>query len=260
MSFDTLRHPPGKAINPLTAFQRAVLSQLQPAMLALALLPIVAFAVLLGLVFWLGWDAWLRLFDKLLGLLPWAGDWFKPAPGQGSNWFSVLLAGSLGLGVYVLLVLVSALTLVSTLGMPLMLRHVAADYPQVQAMHGGSIKGSVVNTLWAVFWFLVLTLITLPLWLVPVVGWFVPIVMFGLLNARVLRYDALSEHASAEEMVALARAPRLWWRVLGFGGALLNVVPVLWFFSTTLTGLAFIHYALAALAAHRTTATQKAES
>lgn len=251
MSFDTLHHPPGKTISPLAAYQRALLSQLQPAMLALAFLPVLVFAVLWGAVFWFTWGWWLGAFDTLLGMLPWVGQWFFHPAEQGGNWFAMLLAGTLGVVIYVLLVLVAALTFVGIFGMPFMLRHVAADYPELERRHGGSIKGSLVNTLWAVFWFVLLSIVTLPLWFVPLLGWFVPLLLFGLLNARVLRYDALSEHASADEMIVLARAPRLYWRVLGFGGALLNVVPLLWFLSTTLTGLAFIHYALAALAAHR---------
>ena len=259
MSFDTLHNPPGKAISPLTAFQRAILSQLQPAMLALALLPVVVFAVIWGWILWVTWAHWIGALDSLLGVLPWAGEWFAHAPGESSGWFANLLGGTLAILIYVLLVLVSALTFVSTFGMPLMLRHVARDYPELARLQGGSFTGSLKNALWAIFWFSLFSLITLPLWFVPLLGWCVPLILFGLLNARVLRYDALADHASADEMLLLARAPRLYWRILGFGGALLNVIPVLWFFSTTLTGLAFIHYALAALAAHRTTSTTSTE-
>lgn len=255
-SFDTLHHPEGRHIGVWTAYQRAMLSQLRPAMLALALLPILAFAVVWGTAFWLGLAWWLTLLERWLAMLPWAGEWFVRAPGEGSGWFATLLGGVLAFLFYVLAVLVSALTFVSVFGMPFMLRHVAADYPQLKRLQGGSVKGSVINGLVAVVLFLVLAALTLPLWFVPVLGWFVPLILLGMLNARVLRYDALSEHASAAEMDALKRAPWLHWKLLGFVGAVFNVVPVLWFFSTTLTGLAFIHYALAALAAERAKTTQ----
>jgi hypothetical protein len=234
-----------------------MLSQLRPAMLALALLPVLAFALVWGIAFWFGWAWWLGLLDRWLSLIPWAGKWFAHTPDAGSGWFASLLAGTLGLFFYVLAVLVSALTFVSVFGMPVMLRHVAAvDYPQLGRLRGGSVGGSILNSVWAVLWFLVLAAVTLPLWFVPVLGWLIPPLLLGLLNARVLRYDALSEHASAAEMAALKSVPWLHWRLLGFVGAIINVVPVLWFFSTTLTGLAFIHYALAALAAGRAKTTQ----
>ena len=208
MSFDTLHHPPGKSISPLAAYQRAMLSQLQPAMLALALVPVLIFAVLWGWFFWLSWGYWLTGLDKLLGMLPWMGEWFVHAPGEGSGWFATTLTALLIVIIYAMLTLVSALTFVSTFGMPLMLRHVARDYPDVARLRGGTIAGSIRNALVAVAWFLLFSILTLPLWFLPLLGWLVPIFLLGLLNARVLRYDALSEHASAQEMNQLARAPR----------------------------------------------------
>jgi len=260
MTFDTLHNPPGKTISPLTAYQRGMLSQLQPAMLALALLPVLVFAVVWGWVFWMSWSYWLGALDKLLGMLPWVGPWFAHQPGESSGWFAATLTGALIFLIYVLATLVCALTFVSTFGMPFMLRHVARDYPGLARLRGGSFMGSLRNACAAIGWFLLFSIVTLPLWFVPLLGWLVPLILFGLLNARVLRYDALSEHASEEEMARLSRAPRLYWRVMGFGGALLNIVPLAWFFSTTLTGLAFIHYALAALQAQRGTVNASAGS
>ena len=257
MTFDTLHSPPGKRIGVVVAFQRAVLSQLQPAMLALAVLPVIVFAVLWAVVFWFSWGYWMRGFQALVAWLPWTSHWLVPAPDETGSWIARTLAGVTALLVYVLLVLTSALTCVGIFGMPLMLRHVARDYPELERRHGGTFMGSMSNALWAVFGFVVLATITLPFWFVPLVGWLLPLFLFGLLNARILRYDALSEHADAQEMRALVGSPRLYWRILGFGGALLNIVPVLWFFSATLTGLAFLHYALAALTAHRTNSTGK---
>ncbi|HEX4325579.1 MAG TPA: EI24 domain-containing protein [Burkholderiales bacterium] len=259
-SFDTLHSPPGKRIGVVVAFQRAMLSQLQPAMLALAMLPVVAFGVVWAFAFWFSWAYWLHGFETLLAWLPWVGQWFKTEPGQTGGWFIATVAGIIAFLVYVLLVLTTALTFVSTFGMPLMLRHAAKDYPELERRHGGTFTGSLSNALWGVFWFLILAAVSLPFWFVPIVGWLIPLFLLGMLNARILRYDALADHASVEEMQALSGSPRLYWRILGFGGALLNIVPVLWFFSTTLTGLAFIHYALAALAAHRTNSIEKARA
>ena len=110
---------------------------------------------------------------------------------------------------------------------------------------------SLTNSLGALFWFVLLALPTLVLWFVPFVGLLIPLFLLGRLNARVLRYDALAEHASDEELRRLAAAPGLRWGWLGFVGALMNLVPFLWFFSTTLTGLAFIHTALDGLNTER---------
>ena len=136
--------------------------------------------------------------------------------------------------------------------MPIMARHVAArDYPGVERRHGGNFAASLGNSLVALFWFLLWAVPTFVLWFVPVVGFLIPLFLLGRLNARVLRYDALAEHADAGELRRLVAAPTLRWGWLGLAGALMNLSPFLWFFSTTVTGLAFIHAALDALNTER---------
>ena len=237
------------------AYRRAAISQLQPAMLLLAIGP-----VLLGALFWAGvmWWKWSSLLAALDSL-------FKAMPVIESVSDRLLLYGVkvipfifmvFALAVlFVPLTMVTALSFVSVVGMPLMARHVAArDYPGVERRHGGSVAGSFANALGAMFWFVLLAVPTFVLWFVPFVGMFIPIILLGRLNARVLCYDALAEYASAEELRQLTATPVLRWGWLGFLGALMNLVPVLWFFSTTITGLAFIHTALDALQAARTPA------
>mgnify|MGYP001378239253 CR=1 FL=1 len=61
------------------------------------------------------------------------------------------------------------------------------------------------------------------------------------------RYDAVAEHASAEEMHTLFRTRRSAFYLLGVILALLAYVPILGFFAPVLFGLAFIHFGLADL-------------
>jgi uncharacterized protein involved in cysteine biosynthesis len=67
----------------------------------------------------------------------------------------------------------------------------------------------------------------------------------------VLRYDAASEHASAEEMQALFKANRGTLYLLGVLLALLAYVPLVGFLAPVLFGLAFTHFLLGELAARR---------
>jgi flagellar biosynthesis component FlhA len=69
----------------------------------------------------------------------------------------------------------------------------------------------------------------------------------GWLNQRVLRYDALSEHASAEEMQQIFAARRRMLYVMGATLALLAYVPLVGFVAPVLFGLAFIHLLLGEL-------------
>jgi CysZ protein len=70
-------------------------------------------------------------------------------------------------------------------------------------------------------------------------------------NQRVLRYDALAEHASAKEMRQLFE--RRWGGlyVMGLILALLAYIPILGFFAPVLLGVSFIHYLLGALEEQR---------
>ena len=75
-----------------------------------------------------------------------------------------------------------------------------------------------------------------------------PIALFGYLNQRVFRYDALAEHATSWEMETLIRRHRRELLLLGAVVALSGLVPLLGFFAPVYGGLAFIHYCLARLA------------
>ena len=72
--------------------------------------------------------------------------------------------------------------------------------------------------------------------------------LFGYLNQRVFRYDALAEHASGWEMQTLIRRYRGELFLLGIAIALFGMIPILGFFAPVYGGLAFIHYCLARVA------------
>jgi len=96
-----------------------------------------------------------------------------------------------------------------------------------------------------------LGLATLPLWLIPPLWPLIPVLILGWVNQKVLRYDALAEHASADEMRAIFATHRRTLYLLGFVLALVAYVPLLGFFAPVLFGLAFIHFLLAELEARR---------
>src|SRR5438094_541488 len=70
-------------------------------------------------------------------------------------------------------------------------------------------------------------------------------------NQRLLRYDALAEHADSAEMARIFRERRGGLYLLGLQLALLAYVPILGLFAPVIFGLAFIYYLLGALQAAR---------
>lgn len=153
---------------------------------------------------------------------------------------------------FVPLVYLTALFILSIFGMSQMVDYVARrSYPQLERRRGGGVAGSGWNALVAFFGMLLLGIASLPFWLIPPLWPVIPIVILGWVNQRLLRYDALAEHASREEMARLFRRHRGSLYLLGVLLALAAYVPLAGFLAPVVFGLAFIHYLLGALAAER---------
>jgi uncharacterized protein involved in cysteine biosynthesis len=75
-----------------------------------------------------------------------------------------------------------------------------------------------------------------------------PPLLSAYLSQRLLRYDALAEHASPEEYRAVISAARARLFFLGLALALLLYVPVVNLIAPVLSALAFTHFCLDELA------------
>jgi len=92
---------------------------------------------------------------------------------------------------------------------------------------------------------LLLFAVSLPLWLFPPLWPVIPVVILAWVNQKVLRYDALAEHANPEEMKRISSESRGTLLLLGGALALVSYIPVLGFFAPVIVALTFIHYLLA---------------
>jgi len=146
------------------------------------------------------------------------------------------------------LVYLTALFILGAFGMQKMVAHVAQrSFPALERRRGGTVAGSVWNGVAALGGMVALFLITLPLWLLPPLWPLIPLAIFAWTNQKLLRYDAVSEHAGSAEMASLFRERRGALLVLGLLFALLAYVPFVGFIAPVLFGLAFIRYLLGAL-------------
>ncbi len=160
-----------------------------------------------------------------------------------------------GIATFVLLTLaVGALVLATfaILAAPVFVRAVESrHFPALERKHGGTLAGGVVNATVALAIWMLLWIVVLPLLLFPVVGVPVSLGVNAWLNARLFRYDALSEHASAAERAAIFRAARGRLLALGLVLAPLSFVPIVNLVSPLYAGLAFTCLCLDELAALR---------
>jgi hypothetical protein len=227
----------------------ALANALHPRMLWLMLWPVLVALAIWGsvaLVFWTQIAVWLAAVIH---------QWLT------TGWFAIqwdvqdlalIAAKAMIVILLVPLVQLTALLILSTFGMPAMVGHVAArSYPGLERRRGGSLAGSLWNGLLALAGMLVLFAVSIPLWFFPPLWPLIPLAIVGWVNQRVLRYDALAEHATAAEMRQVFAGRRGTLYVLGFVLALLAYVPFVGLFAPVVFGLGFIHYLLAALKAQR---------
>jgi len=191
---------------------------------------------------------WTRLALWLAGILK---PWIEPALGYVRLDFgdAALIAANVILFLlFVPLVYLTALFILGVFGMQKMVDHVAErSFPQLERRHGGSTAGSVWNGIVALAGMLAMFVVSIPLWILPPLWPLIPLVILSWVNQRLLRYDALAEHADAAEMTRLFRERRGTLYLLGFLLALLAYVPFVNFIGPVVFGLAFIRYLLGAL-------------
>jgi CysZ protein len=229
---------------------------LHPRMLWLMLWPMLAALAVWGTaaVF-----LWVRLAERLAAWLERGLDWALSWAHVDLHAASLVAANVLLFLGFVPLVYLTALFILSVFGMQKMVDHVAQrSFPQLERRHGGGVAGTGWNSLVALFGMVGLAVLSAPFWLFPPLWPAIPVVVLGWVNQRLLRYDALAEHADAREMAHLFRNRRGGLYALGALLALAAYVPIVGFFAPVLFGLAFIHYLLSALAAERSRAMEAA--
>jgi hypothetical protein len=227
----------------------AIAHVLHPRMLWLMLWPMLVALALWGSVALVMWGTLaVRLAEWLRRALDYALAWSHFEFGTAA----LVAANVLLFIAFVPLVYLTALFILSLFGMQQMVNYVAQrSYPELERRRGGGVAGSGWNSFVALAGMLALFALSLPFWLFPPLWPIIPLVILAWVNQRLLRYDALAEHADAGEMARLFRRRRGPLYILGLLLALLAYVPLLGFFAPVLFGLAFIHYLLGALAAER---------
>src|SRR5205085_7352056 len=176
----------------------AAANVLHPRMLWLMLWPMLIALALWGSVALAAWGTLaMRLAGWLEGALDYALAWSQLDFGTAA----LVAANVLLFIAFVPLVYLTALFILSLFGMQQMVDYVASrSYPRLERRRGGGIAGSGWNGLAAFAGMLALGVLSVPFWLLPPLWPIIPLVILGWVNQRLLRYDALAEHADAYEM------------------------------------------------------------
>lgn len=230
----------------IRSFGRALLSQLHPRMLFLTVLPFIVALVVWGGVLYFGWDAMNGMARGAVESWAFMG-WIKSglsAIGMTGLWSAV--APLLVITLLVPVIVVSILVFVSVTSVPSVMRFLDRSYPQLERRKGGSIAGSVLHALLCTAVFILVAILTLPLWLIPFFA-LIPPLLWGWLTYRLMTYDALADHASADERRAIMQRYRLPLLGIGIAVGMLGSAPTLLWVSSVVTIVLFPIIAIAVI-------------
>lgn len=230
---------------------RALLSLIRPGILWHLLWPsLLATLIWLfaGLVFIGELAAWLQ---GGLPAIPLIGGWFA----DGSAFATAAAGGLITLMLWITtlpLIYVTAVLIVASVALPMMLERVGArEYPDLEKRGGGSQWGSIATSLKAALLFLLLLVLSLPLWLIPGASVAITLLLSARLNRVCFSYDVLMQHADPIELARLPREHADRLNLLAVIGGVLALVPLLNLIAPALSGLSFAHYLLGALRRER---------
>ena len=259
------------------SFWRAAAYCVRPRVIALSFLPLVlmvALALGLGYYFWEPALDWVREGLEASSVVNSVWDWLQSV-GAGS--IKMVLAPLVVIFAVTPVIVVLSLLLVAVLMTPA-LTHLVAErrFPELERKRGGSVVKSLFWSFGSTLLAIVALIVSIPLWLVPPLVLVLPPLIWGWLTYRVMAFDAMAEHASAEERQLifkqhrirllsigvvcgfLGAAPSLLWAYGAlFAAAFVILVPVaIWIYTLVFafSSLWFAHYCLAALQTLRTKA------
>jgi hypothetical protein len=226
----------------LRSFVRALANVFHPRMLWLTLMPFGVATVVWGAVLWFFWQTLTGAANLWLDGWALTSAMYRLFDAVGFSSLHAVIAPFLVVIMTVPLIVVTVLLLIATISMPgvvkLLTRRPKGHYASLEERRGGSWYGSLGHSVVTTVVCLVLLVVTLPFWLIPPFFALIPPLLWGWLTYRVMTYDALALHASADERRAIVRDAR--WSLLGIGivsGLLSSVPTMLWAWSVWLLPL-----------------------
>ena len=214
----------------LDSFWRASLYCMHPRVIALSILPLVLMATLslgLGYFFWEDAITAIRANLESFQLMTAMARWLE---GLGLNNLRLVLAPALLLLLAIPVIVIVSLLFVAGFMTPAMVKLVAERrFAQLERKKGGSMLASILWSLGSTLLAAIALTLSIPLWLVPPLVLILPPLIWGWLTYRVMSYDALADHASAEERQQIIKKHRIALLAIGgFSGYLGAVPSLLW--------------------------------
>jgi hypothetical protein len=256
------------------AFWRAVVYCAMPRVIVLSLMPLLIMVVLalgLGYFFWdIAIDS-VRSGLEASAVLVVIWNWLA---GIGLAHLKTVVAPLIVIALVTPLIVIVSLLFVAVLMTPALTQLVGERrFAHLEQKNGGSIVASLMWSLLSLLLALIALVVSIPLWVIPPLVVVIPPLIWGWLTYRVMAFDVLAQHASADERRALFKRHRYHFLAMGvvtgfmgaapgvvwasgalFAAMFVILVPIaIWIYTGVFafSSLWFAHYALAALQTYR---------
>ena len=233
----------------LQSYGRALRAQFTGKMLLLSFIPCMLALVLWGGILYAGFQPlldWMHAQFVEHDLFSTSGGWLA-AFGLGA--LKTILVPLIAMLLLLPLMILTALLFMGLFAMPAIVKYVSAkQFPTLEMKQGGSLLGSMLANLTGFGIFALLWLLSLPLYALAPLALLAQVLLWGWLTARVMAYDALAEHASADERAAITRQHRLPLQAIGMISGALGALPgIVWVGGTVLSFVLFPFLAIISL-------------
>jgi hypothetical protein len=214
----------------VSSFWRAAAYCLHPRVIWLSLVPVLLLmgtSAALAHFYWQDAIGALGAFLESSVVISTVWAWLD-AVGLGGT--KSMLAPLLLIVVLTPLMVVATLLLVSLLMTPALVNLVALRrFPALARLHGASFLASAGWALGSSLLALGAMVVSIPMWIVPPLVLVLPPLIWGWLTGRVMAFDALAAHASADERRSLLQTHRKSLLAMGLVAGLLGAAPsLLW--------------------------------
>lgn len=238
----------------LLALGQSCLDLFRPQFLLLLFLPPLVSFVFWGGLAYLFWEPIVGFTqsysDQFLssGQIPtWIVDWLK----LDSATIATTAAALLAILLIVPLGLVSSLLITSLAVMPVIVPFMKKQYPDLQIRGEVNLGSNIKNIVQSTLLYLFLWAASIPLWIVPGLGFAIPMILNSYLNYRLFAFDCLGTLSPPAEIEKLLRQHRLDFLYLGLLLAVLLLFPLFYFVYPVLSALAFTRYSFVKLRIYR---------
>lgn len=234
--------------NAMSVLINALVDSFRPRMLMLTLVSVALASVFWLVIIWLSIDP---LVNAAVWMLSWLGlDFSVPQADELAllGWLKVILVPLAVFGLLWPLVATSAVLLAGLYVTPPVVNFLTEkEFQNLDKRGDANVMHSLWVTLRAVVVFLLAWVVTLPLWLIPGMAFVLPVLLTAYLLMAVMRFDALSGHATRLEIKAIKKRDSTSAWLIGLVCAFLSFIPPILLIMPVMSALAFTRHYLGAL-------------